>query len=126
MKREIDLNAVDVANENKLLREELERVKTIKSRNYSPAKFNDMRLENKTQITSELEKLVNENDRLKELVICLLYDLKTIIHIIYIIKTEDWKEWKILKDRLNFTELKMNDWEMMILNQILQIALLEE
>ncbi len=89
MKREIDLNAVDVANENKLLREELERVKTIKSRNYSPAKFNDMRLENKTQITSELEKLVNENDRLKELVICLLYDLKTIIHIIYIIKTGD-------------------------------------
>jgi hypothetical protein len=50
------------------LREELERIKTIKSRNYSPAKFNDIRLENKTQITSELEKLVIENDRLKELV----------------------------------------------------------
>ena len=55
------MNAVQVADENKLLKEELEKIKSGKVRNFSPSKFNDVRTENKMQITSELEKLVHEN-----------------------------------------------------------------
>lgn len=61
MRREVDINGVQVLKENKLLRDELEYFKNSK-KNLTP----DVRAENKNQILSELQKLKQENERLKE------------------------------------------------------------
>lgn len=74
MKRDLDVNGVKVFNENKILREELERLRSrsgVKGRTFSPSnnsKSPDLRAENKSQLLLELKKLTEENTRLRELV----------------------------------------------------------
>lgn len=73
MKRDLDVNGVKVFNENKMLREELERLRSrsgVKGRTFSPSnsKSPDLRAENKSQLLLELKKLTEENTRLRELV----------------------------------------------------------
>ena len=61
------VNAVQILNENKQLREELEKYRSNKqSRTFSPNKTSDLRAENKTQINTELQRLKKENEKLKE------------------------------------------------------------
>ena len=62
MKRDLDVNGVKVFNENKMLREELERLRSrsgVKGRTFSRsnAKSPDLRAENKSQLLLELKKL---------------------------------------------------------------------
>jgi hypothetical protein len=61
LRREIDMSSADVLNENRILRDELEKIKASKVRNFSP-----LRAENKQQVSQELTKLRQENDKLKE------------------------------------------------------------
>ena len=63
----MDANAVEILNENKKLREELEKYRTTsKQRTFSPSKMTDIRAENKLQINAEFQKLKKENEKLKE------------------------------------------------------------
>ncbi|CAF0743692.1 unnamed protein product [Brachionus calyciflorus] len=66
LKREVNINAVEVLNENKVLREEIEKSKGFKNRSYSPASKTDVRSENKSQVSTELQKLRQENEVLKQ------------------------------------------------------------
>ncbi len=65
MQNQIDVNAVDILNENKQLRDELSSYRSNKQRIFSPSKT-DIRAENKTQINAEFQKLKKENEKLKE------------------------------------------------------------
>ena len=60
----MDANAVEILNENKKLRDELDKYRANKQRTFSPSK--DIRAENKTQINTEFQKLKKENEKLKE------------------------------------------------------------
>ena len=62
MRREVDVNGVQVLNENKVLRDELERLKAAAGRNLSP----NLRAENRYQVNGELAKLKQENEKLRE------------------------------------------------------------
>ncbi len=62
----IDANAIEILNENKKLREELDKYRTSRQRTFSPSKMTDIRAENKLQINAEFQKLKKENEKLKE------------------------------------------------------------
>ncbi len=66
IRRDVDINAVQVLNENRVLRDELEKLKASRaSRNFSPSSAG-LRAENKQQVNTELLKLKLENEKLKE------------------------------------------------------------
>jgi hypothetical protein len=65
IRRDVDINAVQVLNENKVLRDELEKLKAARGgRHFSPSA--GLRTENKQQVNAELLKLKQENEKLKE------------------------------------------------------------
>ena len=64
LKRAVDSNAVDVLDENKKLREEINSLKSIKNRSRSPRSATDLRSENKSQVSTELVKLKKDNETL--------------------------------------------------------------
>lgn len=78
LKRELDINGLKVLAENKQLREEMDKIKTARVRNYSPnnnAKANDLRAENKNQLLAELQRLTDENNKLREYFLLYLFIL---------------------------------------------------
>jgi hypothetical protein len=67
LKREVNINALQVFNENKMLRDDIEKQNALKKRSYSPLSLKtELRAESKANAANELERLTNENKRLKE------------------------------------------------------------
>jgi hypothetical protein len=64
LKRAVDSNAVDVLDENKKLREEINALKSVKNRSRSPRSATDLRSENKSQVSTELVKFKKDNETL--------------------------------------------------------------
>ncbi len=74
MHKQVDVNVAQILNENKQLREELDKSKLtsatsrLSARSFSPGKSIDIRAENKLQINAEFQRLKKENEKLKECV----------------------------------------------------------